>query len=553
MTMAREKLRGAAGFTLVEMLMVLLISSIVLLILGVIAKATFDVLRVGESRSQLNGSAQLTLDYIARDVESATSIPAMYDRNLTGVPDDDVDEHDQAARWILGYEVGTSFIIPTNYAMSEAFSDHLELMHSSEYRVGAYDDIISQTLSPPKSMLIQGMRVANWTSYYRLAIPTVDAPYYLSTILPWNRTPLNNYPQSVAMGYRDETAVATQDVTLYYRAFENQGNFNPGVQPPPGDYYIHRYLNKPIGTNITRIRFEYFMEVPVYKVDGTGDAAYRNLVTRAITYEDAPTQTSGGTADVVDDCVPIVDHYELRHIDVCDNSKTVYTMQDQYLNGGIGDAAAYGNWNIDFFWNEPARDPDNPPRDDYAFTTDGEFRAVRWDTAMHWGADNSSPTGWDAGNADGIPDGDGLPDDPVATYWLPFLRAIRVTAVATPTKIIEERQNRSGTTRNGTMVYYNLDSPVPYRDDLRTQPMVSARDLYVGDGKDIVMSRMVYPGKMYQLELIADAHDSRLRGMRRADWNFFRGMDYSIFDPLSPDDRIKPFTPWGKYFEKENR
>ncbi|RKX31484.1 MAG: hypothetical protein DRP22_03695 [Verrucomicrobia bacterium] len=553
MTMVKEKQGNRAGFTLVEMLLVLLISSIVLLILGVMAKSTFDVLRTGESRSQLTGSAQLTLDYIARDVESATSIPAMYDRNLSGVPDDDIEEFDQAAEWVLGYEQGTNYIIPTNYAMSEAFSDHLMLMHSSEYRIGAYGDVISEALSPPKSMLIQGRRVANWASYYRLAIPTVDAPYYLSTILPWNRTALNNYPQSVALGYRDETATVTQDVTLYYRAFEDQGNFNPGVEQPPGDYYIHRYLNMPIGTNVTRIRFEYLMEVPVYKVDGDGDAAYRNLDTGEVVFESAPTQASGATADVVDDCVPIVDHYEFRHIDVCDNSVTYYSMQDQYVGAGTGDESAYASWNIDFFWNDPPGDPDNPPRDHYAYTTDGEFRSVRWDTEMYWGDDNSSPTGWDAGNADGIPDGDGIPDDPVPTYWLPFLRAIRVTVVATPTEIIEQRRNLSGTTRNGTTVYYNLDSPVPYRDYLRTQPMTSARDLYVGDGKDIVMSRTVYPAKMYQLELITDAHDSRLRGMRRADWNFFRGMDYSLFDPLSPDDRIRPFTPWGKYFEKENR
>ena len=558
--MIRREMTGqSGGFTLMEMLVVLLIASIVLMVMGVLAKSTFDVMRTGESRSQLNASAQLSLDYLARDIESATCIPPMNDRNLTGIPDDDVREHDQAARWILGYEVGSSLHLPTNYAMSEAFSDHIKLSHSSQYRIGFDANIISEKLSPPKDLKIQGMRVVNYDSYYRVAIPTEQSPYYMSTI-DFNRTyiPANCYPQSVAIGFRDETAVLTQNLDIRYRPYEAAGESNIGVgyERPSAELgdYVYRFLNQPIGTNITRLRLEYFMEVPVYKVDASGDVAYRNLATGDTSFENAPTVDSGGTRSVVSNSVPIIDHYELRHIDVCDNSVTVHRMTDQYLPpGDIGDASAYGSWNIDFFWNDPADNPDNPPRDHYAWTTDGEFRAVRYDTEYLTGQDNSSPTGWDAGNADGIPDGDGIPDDPVPTYWLPYLRAVRATVVATPTRIIEERRNMSGTVRNGITVYYNLDSPVPYRDSLRTVPMYSARDLYIGDGKDIVMTKMIYPEKMFRLDLIINPTDSRLMGMRRADWNYFRGIDYTAIDPIDPDDRIRPITPGGKYYEKENR
>jgi len=536
-----------------EMMVVLLIASIVLLILGVLAKATFDVMKTGESRSQLNNSAKLALDYIARDIETATSIPPMNDRNLNGVIDDDVDDHDINATWILGEEVSGGIVIPTNYAMSEAFSDHLKLTHASEYRVSLDRAIVSEILSPPKNLKIQGMRVANYDSYYRLVVPTTtDFPYYLSTY-PYNRVAIAYYPQSVAIGFRDETAVLTQDLTLRYRAYETGGDPNPGVEPVPG-YYVYRYLNQPVGTNITRVRFEYFMEVPVYKANSDGDVAYRNLNTGELSFQDAPTAADGGTRSAIRNCIPVIDHYELRPIDVYENAETVYPMTDQYLPAGsIGDPGAYDSWGFDFFWNEPQANPDNPPPDHYAFTTDGEFRAVRYDTAYFTGTDNSEPTGWDAGNADGIPDGDGIPDDPLATYWLPYLRAIRVSVVATPTEVIKQRRNLSGTVRNGVMVYYNLDSPIPYRDIQRTLPMVSARDLYVGDGRDVVMSKMVYPQKMLRLDLIVHPGDSRLMGMRRADWNYFRGIDYSATDPLDPDSRIRPISPVGKYYEKARR
>jgi len=111
----------------------------------------------------------------------------------------------------------------------------------------------------------------------------------------------------------------------------------------------------------------------------------------------------------------------------------------------------------------------------------------------------------------------------------------------------------SGTISNGMAVYYNLDSPVPYQDAQRTLAMYSARDLYIGDGKDVVMTKMIYPQKMFRLDLIVDPTDARLSGMRRADWNYFRGIDYTAIDPIDPDDRIRPITPGGKFYEKENR
>jgi prepilin-type N-terminal cleavage/methylation domain-containing protein len=548
--MARIRFNRIRGFTILEMMVVLLISSIVLLALGVLAQSTFDIMKTGESRSQLNNSAQLTVDYIAKDIETATSIPPMDDRNGNGIKDDDVNDFDIDASWILGYEQGGQLILPTNYAMSEAFSDHLKLSHSSEYRVGLGGSLISESLSPPKNLRIQGMRVANFDSYYRVAVPTTDQPYYMSTLAS-NFTYIPNYPQSVAIGFRDETAVLTQDLTINYRAYENQGASNQGTRATPGSY-VYRYLNQPIGTNITRVRFEYFMEVPIYKVNSDGEAAYRNLVTGESSFEDAPTS---GTRSTISESEPIIDHYESRPVDVCDNLVTNYQMTDQYAQpgGGGGDAGQYSTWNIDFFWNDPASDPDNPPPDHFAYTTDGEFRAIRYDTNYIQGSDNSEPTGWDAGNADGIPDGDGIPDDPVPTYWLPYVKAIRISVVATPTEIITQRRNASGTIRNGTTVYYNLDSPMPYSNQLRTLPMLSAKDLYIGDGKDVLVTRMVYPQKMYQLDLIVDPADSRLQGNRRVDWNYFRGIDYSAIDPLDPDERIRPISPGGKYYEKDAR
>jgi prepilin-type N-terminal cleavage/methylation domain-containing protein len=549
--MVRIRFGEKRGFTLLEMMVVILISSIILLVLGVLAKSTFDVLRTGESRSQLNNSAQLAVDYIARDIESATAIPAMTDRNMNGVNDDDVNDFDIQAQWILGYEQGGQLILPTNYAMSEAFSDHLKLTHASQYRVGMRGSLISETLAPPKNLRIQGMRVANYDSYYRIAIDTINQPYYMSSY-PFNNQYLQNYPQSVAIGYRDESAVLTQDLTVNYRAYENQGNANAGTEPTPGNY-VYRFLNQPIGTNITRVRFEYFMEVPVYKVNSDGDAAYRNLDTGEVTFENAPAESTSSTRSTISEAVPIIDHYELRPVDICRNSVTNYLMSDQYTGGAGGNAGNYSTWNIDFYWNDPASQPDNPPPDHYAFTTDGEFRAIRYDTAYIQGSDNSSPTGWDAGNADGIPDGDGDPDDPVPTYWLPYVKAIRITVIATPNDVIKERRNSSGTTRNGMQVFYNADSPIPYQDPMRMVPLTSGRDLYIGDGKDLIVTRMVYPQKMFQLDLIVNPADARLMGNRRVDWNYFRGLDYSAIDPLDPDERIRPISPGGKYYEKDLR
>jgi len=575
MTIDKTERNSISAFTLLEMMVVLLIASIIVLALGVIAKSTFDVLRASESRSQLTNGATIAVEYIARDIETATGIPLMNDRDMNGVPDDDeVDGYGINARWVVGYESGSRHYVPTNFLMTEAFSDHLKTLHSSVYRIAGSSGVVSEELSPPKNIRIQGQRLANYSSYFRLAVPTsLDSgqPYYLS-LYRNNNTYLNYYPELVTVGFRQESYVLTQDLSMAYRSYETPGGTaNVGTNPTPG-YTYYNFYNQPIGTNITRIRFEYFHEVPVYKVNDAGQAAYRNLSSGSITWHDAPTFDSGGTADVVANSMPIIDHFELRHIDVAANSPdigggdTYYNMQDQYtdaflsdaLNGNAnyqdqpwGDETAYSAWNIGMYWNDPATDPDNPPPDHYAWTTDGEFRAVRYDTAYFIGYDNSDPTGWDAGNADGIPDGDGIPDDPVPAYWLPYLRAIRITVVATPTSVINKRRNLSGKVRGGRTVYYNPDSPVPFQDALRTVPLTSARDFYVGEGKDIIVTRMVYPRKTFKLQLAIDPGDTRLGETRRADWNFFMGTSASFADPLDPDSLIRPLTPYGKYREKE--
>ncbi len=570
-----------AGFTLLEVLVVLLIASIVLLIMGILAKSTFDVLRAGESRSQLTRSATVAIEYLARDIESATAIPLMNDRDLNGIPDDDVNAgYDMDATWVIGYRSGSNYYLPVNFYFSEAWADHLKTLHSSLYRVSLDGGVISEEISPPKNIKIQTGRVAYYTSYFRLAIPTSaekGQPYYLSTY-PFNNTFLNWYPETVTVGYREETAVLTQDISIAYRAYTQTGSPNPGAKLPPGGLSFHTFYNQPIGTNITRIRFEYFHEVPVYKADAQGNVAYKNLETGEVFFEDAPSWDTGSIKQVVSNSVPIIDHYELRQVDVVDNyaddgdsvgsGSTFYDIQDQYTQGffegairrnpiyqGIawGDADEYKNWNIGFYWHIPLSDPDNAPPDFYAYTTDGDFRAIRYDVAYLIGTDNSAPTGVDFGNADGIPDGDGIPDDPVPGFWLPYLRAVRITIVATPTSVIKKRLNLSGKERGGRVVYYNIDSPVPYADMNRTIPLTTAKDLYVGEGKDIVISRMVYLKKTFKLRPAIDPADARLNGVRRADWNFFRGSEFAYIDPLDPDKTVGPMTPYEKYLEKELR
>ncbi len=559
------------GFTLLEMLVVLVIASIVILVMAVLSKATFDVLRAGESRAQLSRAATLAIEYLARDIETATAIPLMTDRDLNGVPDDDTNAgYDEDADWIIGFEVGDEYFIPSGFFLSEAWADHLKTLHASYYRVGFSGGVISEELAPPKNIRVQGLRLANYTSYFRLAIPVSEErkqPYYLSTY-PINNTFLNWYPETVAVGFREETAVLTQDLALGYRPYTANAPESDALKPTPGNLNYFFYYNQPVGTNITNLRFEYFHEVPVYTADAQGRVAYRDLENGDVSFEDAPTWASGNTKEVVSRSVPIIDHFELRQVDVVDNSRTSYNIQHQYtqnfFNGAImsdpayqgfpwGNEADYSGWSIGYYWDEPPRNPDNPPVDHYAWTTDGQFRAVRYDTAYLTGRDNSSPTGWDAGNADGIPDGDGLPDDPVPGYWLPYLRAVRVTVVATPTSIIQKRLNLSGTERGGRTVYYNIDSPIPYADSGRTVPLTTAKDLYVGEGKDVVVTRMVYLNKTFKVEVVTDPADPRLRGARRADVNFFRGVDYAYIDPLNPDATITPITPPQKFLVKDLR
>ncbi len=560
----------ARGFTLIEMMVVLLITSIVLLILGALSKATFDILRAGESRAQLTRNATLAIDYLARDIESATAIPRMDDRDLNGVPDNDtVAGYGSDARWVVGYKVGDNYFIPSSFFMSEAWSDHLKTLHASAYRVDLSGGVIYEELSPPKNIRIQGGRVASYTSYFRLAIPTTQEsnhPYHLSSygnVFLQN----NTYPESVAVGFRTETAVLTQDITQTYRSYGEPEVESAKPLSEDYPYYYYPFYNQPIGTNITRILFEYFHEVPVYKVSSEGRVAYRNLANGDISFEDAPTWAEGGTVGVVSSSVPIIDHFELKHVDVVDNLETSYSIQDQYTDlfysrairnqppfpdpGWFappwGDQSAYNSWNIGFYWNNPPDSPDNPPLDHYAWTTDGEFRAIRYDTAYLLGNDNSRPTGEDVGNADGIPDGDGKPDDPVPTFWLPYVRAVRITIVATPTSVINQRLKLSGVERGGRTYYYTIDSPVPYLDVNRTVPAYSAKDFYVGEGKDVIVTRTVYLKKTFKLDLIIDPTDSRLGGRRRADENFFRGVEYAFVDPLDPDSLIPPLTPYQKY------
>ena len=162
------------------------------------------------------------------------------------------------------------------------------------------------------------------------------------------------------------------------------------------------------------------------------------------------------------------------------------------------------------------------------------------------------PTGrGDFGDADGIPDGDGMADDPVPGWWLPYLRAVRVTIVATPRNIIEQRRSRSGqTAKSGNVAYYRLDSPVPYADADRLAPQYHLRQDYIGSGRDVVLTRTVPVDYVYQQELVTDAFSAEAGNIRRVERNFFTGARIMYADPVNPDQQIRARTPVEKLLEK---
>jgi hypothetical protein len=167
---------------------------------------------------------------------------------------------------------------------------------------------------------------------------------------------------------------------------------------------------------------------------------------------------------------------------------------------------------------------------------------------------SEDPTGiGDFGDADGIPDGDGVPDDPVPGWWLPYVRAVRVTIVATPQQVIAERRVKSGKAgKGGTRVYYRLDSPVPYFDPDRLIPLYNQRQDYIGAGRDVVLTKTVPVDFAYRSDVVTDPRSALIDqySLRRAEINYALGGSKMFRDPLTPEDMIRAVTPSGKYYER---
>jgi prepilin-type N-terminal cleavage/methylation domain-containing protein len=556
------------GFTLLELLIVLLITAIVSLVLGTVIASSFQIIRTGETRAQLQGNARVALDFMASDLSTMTGIPSMVDRDYNGVQDDQptaVGGFGSQAYYLVGQEVNNVITVPTNIFLSEAFSDHIMTEHAYDMPLSSSGKIADLGAVESTPVFFQGQRVAQLRSLFRLAVPADQLhPYYLAgdnssrmvnnNAIPW-------YPSTVQVGGRSETGVLMDERFYKFRGYSDQATVqNPGVPesgavPSATDYQnegarFQLFPDYPVASNVTRIKFEYFHKAPVYQLDNNG----------AVLYVDT---NADGHADS-----PVVAYWKLVPVDVVDNSQIKIDYRDQYnrslldLPGGgtipVGNVSAYNTWNMDAWYtaNDPPGRP-KEPKDFNAWTTDGKFQAVYYDTKDILGVSNDDPggDGTPDGNADGIPDGDGIPDDPLPAFWIPYVKAIRITVVATPASVIQERMNKSGKpAKNGYILYYNLDSPVPYADQSRTLPLVNMRDAYIGEGRDVIMSKMIYPKLMYATDPIVDPRDSRLTSgsgyMRRADVNYYRGFFASTIDQVSPDRRGVPVDIPSKYLER---
>lgn len=602
----------AAGFTLVEVLVVVLIASIVLIVLASVLGSSFEVLRTGETRAQLNSNARVALEYVCDDIETATGIPIAFDRDLNGFVDEDpVYGYDEQAYWRVADWDSTDneWAINTSYWFSEAWGDRIMLTHDSTVAV-AGQNVTNRSFSIPKVLRTRpDMRVVEYNSLFRLAIPASnDMPYYLAS--EWDRDgdgvidisdlrntgtanpaaqldgmgEIQGYPELVPVGPYKETAALIQDLFGYTR------------EPGP----VTRIRQIPIASNITRIKFEYLHYVPVYHSRLSGldvEIACQDLTDGSIDYVPANDELSSAMGNKV----PLISRWELRPVDVAFNRDfddsggsgpgagntglhyggIHWQLQDQYPEGldirkldgshvtpntisGLGDGVPAG-WGMSIFYTKD-EDGENAPIDRLAYVTtsvsggqpvDGGIAEMRPDMQTIKGdayySYSISPTDrGDLGDADGIPDGDGIPDDPVPGWWLPYLRAVRVTIVATPRNIIEERRARSGQEgKSGMIVYYRLDSPVPYSDPNRLAPQMNLTQDYIGAGRDVVVTKTVPVDFVYRLDLVTDPFSAQSLSLRRVEYNYFRGIGTMTRDPINPDEQIRARTPIDKAIERE--
>jgi len=120
-----------------------------------------------------------------------------------------------------------------------------------------------------------------------------------------------------------------------------------------------------------------------------------------------------------------------------------------------------------------------------------------------------------------------------------------------PRQTIEERRARSGQTgKSGSTVYYRLDSPVPYADPNRLQPMYNLKQDYIGSGRDVIVSKVVPVDYVYRTDLVTDPHSDVPGFLRRVEHNYFKGTSIMFTDPANPDENIRASDPVEKLIEK---
>ena len=543
---------AARGFTLLEMLIVVAISAIVITVLATVIASSFRMLRTGETRAQLQGLARNTLDYVAENVSTANLIPRSEDRDYNFVNDAALESQGGFgidARYVVGWVQNNQHWFPAGREISEAWSDRIVTRHQDTMSLGLFNQIRSVSQPSPNLIEFNNQRVSGVTSIFRLAIPASgNMIYYLSDNFNNGQYdfPDVNFPESYYARNRREDCVLFHSMRLELKPYAQTAatNPNPGVQGDPSVSFAD--FNVPVSSNITRLQFEYFHKVPYWLEDpnSAGEALMEDT-------------NDSGTLDS-----PILAGWTLVPIDVADNSFSSWDYSHIYRDQSVSASDRvddFNRWNVDVFYNRPTpEDPQNAPPDFKGWLSTGAFVDIQFDVRDILGFDNGNPLsrhpGLFFGNADGIPDGDGVPDNPVPMWWMPYLEAIRITVIATPQSVIEERRRSSGQRldSNGNPVYYNLDSPIPYANFSRTVALVNARDLYIGDGKDVVASRMVYPDLAYKLTPIIYPDDPRILQIRRADYNYFTAGSVTHPEGVPPIDEGGPISAVDRYYELDN-
>jgi len=126
------------GFTLIEVLVVLVIAAIVMSVLISVMGSSFEILRAGENKAKLNANARLLIDYLANDIQSASYIPLASDRDLNGYPDeaDPNNGYREDAVWRVAKLVNNVPAFHSSFFLSEAWSDRIMTRHFSDAFLG---------------------------------------------------------------------------------------------------------------------------------------------------------------------------------------------------------------------------------------------------------------------------------------------------------------------------------------------------------------------------------------------------------------------------------